>query len=101
MCFNNIKYDGVYSCTNPLTGCYLGVERTGSADVYALREIWAYTWAPFDETNSVLSADMPNLTLTNSVHLVSSPVINVGLSANTLFITGPAVNCYWKMDLGS
>ena len=44
---------------------------------------------------------MPNLTLNNSVHLVSSTTgPNIGLMANTLFSTGPAVNCFWKMDLG-
>jgi hypothetical protein len=31
---------------------------------------------------------------------VSSSTVNIGLIANTLFSTGPAVNCYWKMDLG-
>ena len=41
------------------------------------------------------------LNLYNSVHLVSSPTVNIGLKANTLFSTGPAVNCYWKMDLGT
>ena len=67
-----------------------------------LREIWAYSWVPFDETNSILSADvMPNGTLNNSVHLVSSPLADRGFMENTLFSTGPAVNCFWKMDLGS
>ena len=44
---------------------------------------------------------MPNGTLNNAVHLVSSSTINIGLMANTIFSTGPAVGCYWKMDLGT
>ena len=39
---------------------------------------------------------MPNLTLQNSVN----PSNTIGLQANTLFVTGPALNCFWKMDLG-
>jgi hypothetical protein len=44
---------------------------------------------------------MPNGTLNNAVHLVSSSTVNIGLKANTIFSTGPAVGCYWKMDLGT
>ena len=41
------------------------------------------------------------LNLYNFVYLVSSPTVSFGLMENTLFSTGPAVNCYWKMDLGT
>ena len=44
---------------------------------------------------------MPNLTLSKSVNLLSSPIVNEGIKMNTLFSTGPATNCYWSMDLGS
>jgi hypothetical protein len=42
---------------------------------------------------------MPNGTLKNSVYLLSSPINNKGLFADTVFSTGPAVNCYWMMQL--
>jgi hypothetical protein len=46
---------------------------------------------------------MPNLTLNNSVRILSNPTTLdsalKGLNSNTIFSTGPAVNCFWKMDL--
>jgi hypothetical protein len=92
----------VYVCPVNLFGNFVGIERTGQTNAYYVREIWAYSWEPFDENSSILSGDvMLNPTLSNSVHLVSSPIKNVGIKANTLFETGPAMNCFWKMDLGS
>jgi hypothetical protein len=44
---------------------------------------------------------MPNESLINSVNLVSLSAANTGLMNNTLFKTGPNVDCYWKMDLGT
>jgi hypothetical protein len=102
ICFSNINQDGVYFCPADLFGKFVGVERTGQMIDFIIREIWAYSWAPFDENNSIISAyEINNPTLGNSVHLVSSPIQNVGIMANTLFETGPAMNCFWKMDLGS
>jgi hypothetical protein len=63
-------------------------------------ELRAYCWIPYDETNFILTADaLSNPTLINSIRLVSSPEVKVGIKINTLFSTGPEVNCYWKMQL--
>ena len=79
-----------------MSGNFLGLTRTGQNANYGIIEIWAYNWVPFDETNSLLSSDvLPNATLVYSVHLVSSTPN--GITANTLFSTGPGVNCYWMM----
>jgi hypothetical protein len=77
-CYGNIVQDGVYECTSPITGSYIAFVRTGNESrSYSFREIWAFAWVPFYENNSILSADqMPNLSLPNSVRLVSSPVNN-------------------------
>ena len=79
--------------------------RTGQSEAYNFAEIRAYKWIPLDETNSIISADvMPNYTLINSVHLTtlrSTDKNYGGLSTNSLFSTGPAVNCFWKMNIGS
>ena len=89
--------DGVYVCTTPLKGANTGITRIlGGVDYYNIAELRAYSWVPFDELTSTLSADvMPNASLVNSVH-ISLPAPG-GISLNTLFSTGPAVNCYWKM----
>jgi hypothetical protein len=96
--------DGIYKCTTLLIGKFVGALRIGEiypeTRLYSIREIWAFAWVPFDETNSFLSSDVvPNLTLNNSVHILSNPTEGFGLKSNTLFSTGPAVNCFWKMDL--
>jgi hypothetical protein len=86
VCLDGIDKDGIYACGTALTGNFLGIKKTGATGYYGIREIWAYSWVPFDETNSTLSADvMPNGTLNNAVKLVSSSTVNIGLIANTLF----------------
>ena len=93
--------DGVYVCTTPLKGTTVGITRiVGGADYYNIAELRAYSWVPFDELTSTLSADvMPNDSLVDSVH-ISLPAPGGPIKLNTLFSTGPAVNCYWKMQLG-
>ena len=102
-CFGDIEKDGVYECTTPMTGTYIGFVRTGTGtNYYSFREIWAFAWVPFDETNTTLKADqMPNTSLANAVHLMSSPESNIGITSNSLFTTGPAVNSYWMMQLSA
>ena len=67
---------------------------------YGIREIWAFVWHTLKEPDFILSSNvMPNLTLANSLVLLSSPVNGEGITINNLFITGPAINCYWLMNL--
>ena len=103
-CANNVDRDGVFVCASPLAGTFVGITKTsGGPNFYNIAELRAYSWVPFDELNSSLSADvMPNASLYNSVHItVPLPTASLGgLSTDTLFSTGPAVNCFWKMQLG-
>ena len=93
--------DGVFVCSPPLTGTFVGFTKTsGGANYYNFAELRAYSWVPFDELNSALSADvMPNATLYNSVHITEPFPTSFlgGLATDTLFSTGPAINCFWKM----
>jgi hypothetical protein len=57
ICSSSIDKDGVYLCPVNLAGKFVGVERTGQTSGYGWREIWAYSWDPFDENNSLLSSD--------------------------------------------
>ena len=67
----------------------------------------AYSWFPFDENTSgvILTSDvMPNTSLINSVHVnIVGTITNTfgGIKDDSLFSTGPAVNCFWMMNLGS
>ena len=71
-CLGGITTHGLFNCTPPLAGNYVGVTRTGQFEHLWIHEIRAYAWMAFDETNSILSASaMPNGTLVNSVHLIS------------------------------
>ena len=99
-CVGSIDRDGVYECPTPLKGNYVGFVRTGSSLKYGVREIWAFVWHTLKEPDFILSSDvMPNLTLANSLFILSSPVNGEGMRIDNLFITGPAINCYWLMNL--
>ena len=72
VCLDNITTHGLFKCTPPLAGNYVGVTRTGPFEHFWVHEIRAYAWMAFDETNSTLSASAdPNGTLNNSRHLIS------------------------------
>jgi hypothetical protein len=80
ICMANIDRDGIFTCTTPLTGMYIGLTRN---DVYNspdnawhFAEIRAYTWVPFDVLANILSADvMPNSSLLNSIRINESESI--------------------------
>ena len=105
----SIDKDGMYSCTSPLKGTHVGITRTSIGNspdsYYAVGEIRAYTWAPCDESTCTLSANvMPNTSLIDSVHVNiagAASSTNGAMRHDTLFSTGPAVNSWWMMDLGS
>ena len=52
VCKPNIDRDGIFVCTTPLTGKYIGLKRTAiglsDGNAYNIAEIRAYTWIPFD-----------------------------------------------------
>jgi hypothetical protein len=108
VCKANIDRDGIFACTTPISGLYIGLTRTSiglsNGNWWHFAEIRAYSWVHFDETNSTLSADfLSNTSLLNSVHineLLHSNSVG-GIGTDTLFSTGPAVNCWWMMNLGS
>jgi hypothetical protein len=109
----SIDRDGVFVCNSALPGTNVGLTRIAvglsDSNIGHFSEIRAYTWVPFDESNSTLSAYfMPNESLINSFHIEESLPTGTnaltsvgGLKTDTLFSTGPAVNCWWMMNLGS
>jgi hypothetical protein len=108
VCKDSIDRDGIFTCTIPLKGKYIGLTRTAiggsTTNEWHFAEIRAYTWVPFNELIDTLSANiMQNSSLINSVH-INEPVPTCtvgGIGTDTLFSTGPAVNCWWMMNLGS
>jgi hypothetical protein len=67
---------------------------------YGIREIWAFAWYTLKEPDFILISDVDtNTTKGNSLVLLSSPINGEGINKNSLFTTGPAINCYWMMKL--
>ncbi len=49
-CDNNVNGDGVYTCTSPLKGAFVGLMKiAGGANYLNIAELRAYSWAPFNE----------------------------------------------------
>ncbi len=70
----SINQDGLFTCTNPLPGTFVGCTRVGlgtgyaGGNLYYISEFRAYTWVPLALSSFDLSADvMPNTSLQNSV----------------------------------
>jgi hypothetical protein len=67
VCKSGIMMSGIYICNTPISGIYIGLQKTG-ANFYIWIEIRAYAYPPFVMTESMLSSNvMPNATLKDSL----------------------------------
>jgi len=97
----------MFICTTPLIGIHVGLIRSNignsSDNFWHFAEIRAYIWIAFDSTNILSSNFMPNASLENSVRINEVlPSNDVGgIKTDDFFLTGPHINCWWMMNLGS